>query len=227
MGLSFRLSGKLFSVVFVLLLAVPAWADFLEPRDMELAATLAPPPKPGSPVDQADYAELLALQKSRTRAECERASYEANFSVETLYGAPYGMLTKKEVALLSDLLWEVAGDTDAIVQRAKVLYKRPRPHRGNPSVSPCVRRETTNAYPSGHAAISRVWALTLAEIRPTQAGAYFQRAAEIGHDRVLGGAHHPTDISAGSELGERIFEALHRSERFNLTVKRMQNALRR
>jgi membrane-associated phospholipid phosphatase len=36
----------------------------------------------------------------------------------------------------------------------------------------------------------------------------------VGRDRVVGGVHHPLDVMAGKVLGELVFNALIKEERF-------------
>ena len=62
-------------------------------------------------------------------------------------------------------------------------------------------KETSAAYPSGHATHGMVYAMILAEIAPEQRPALLQRGREIGWNRVIAGVHYPSDIAAGRVLG--------------------------
>ena len=48
----------------------------------------------------------------------------------------------------------------------------------------------------------------LSEWDPTREAQFRARADLIGHDRVMSGVHHPTDIVAGKKLGDEIFKKL-------------------
>lgn len=56
-------------------------------------------------------------------------------------------------------------------------------------------------FPSGHACLAFAAASCLAALAPRGAAAYYLVAATVAAERVLEGAHYPSDIVAGAALG--------------------------
>jgi acid phosphatase (class A) len=187
---------------------------FLSKDALAIGSALPPPPEPKSKADAADFQELEDLQGHRTMQDCERATSEVQVSLESFFGPKYGPLTESEVAKWNQFMTDVRIDTDYFVQRVKKQWKRPRPYVSDPQLTPCIRREQTSAYPSGHAAIARVLSRVLVEIDPKRKGAFEKRAEVVARDRVLGGVHHPSDIEAGEKLGDEVFALLQKNEHF-------------
>jgi acid phosphatase (class A) len=200
---------------------------FISKTAIDVKKVLSPPPTPGSDTDQYDFQRILGMQGNRSDAEVARAEFEVDVNLDTFFGPRYGPLTETEVKEWSAFFEQLRIDTNYFVQNAKVLWGRPRPHMANPRVRPAVRLETTNAYPSGHAAISLVFAHTLAMIDPTRTRQFLARAQTIGEDRILAGVHHPSDITAGIVLGDRVFTELRKSPQFRQKVEALRANLER
>ena len=186
------------------------------------APILPPAPRPGSTEDRRDFAELLRRQSTRTPEQCARAATEVEVSLASFFGPPYGPLSTAETRRLSGFFERTRAEADAVIQRLKKESKRPRPYQADPRVVPCVRREVTGAYPSGHAALAVVFGRMLSELFPERRAAIERRALEIGDDRVLAGVHHPTDIAAGRRLGEELVAGLRAQAWFRAGLERAQ-----
>src|SRR5690606_21152659 len=77
-----------------------SWAHdpaFLAKDTFKLATMVPPSPKRHSKVDDADFKEILRLQRTRTAADCERAASEVHITLETYFGPKYGPLSAAEV----------------------------------------------------------------------------------------------------------------------------------
>jgi acid phosphatase (class A) len=168
--------------------------------------TLKGPPARGTKADRVDYHTLLKLQNTRTAAECARAKTEVKISLASFYGAPYGPLSPSEVKQWSDFLYTVGMEADVYVHMAKKNFQRPRPYLTHPDLHPCVKRETTFSYPSGHAALSRFYMHVIEDIYPQMKADLEKRADQIALDRNIGGVHYPSDIKDGKLLGDRIYD---------------------
>lgn len=212
--------------LYVVLMAVLAHGAWIRPESLDVIAKMTPPPARGSELDRSDYDTILRYQHSRSDKDCHRAISEVSVSLERFYGAPYGPLTAAEVKALAPFFEKILHETDAVVQKAKTSWARPRPYVADARVSPCVRREVTDAYPSGHAAIAVVFARVLSRIYPERAVLFERRAQQIGNDRVLAGVHHPSDIKAGNRLGEEIFQAMATEKPFKGQLKKHAQASR-
>lgn len=135
-------------------------------------------------------------------------------SLNSLFGGSTNLVEPGRVQQWSALFEMVRNDTDYFVQMTKRHWKRPRPYMSNPAVNPCVKREVTAAYPSGHAAIGRVFGLLLADLIPERRDQLLEHAARVGMDRVVVGVHHPSDIEAGQVLGGKVHAALMQCPKF-------------
>lgn len=96
----------------------------------------------------------------------------------------------------------VYAEAGANIYLAKRIYKRPRPYLTRTELTPCIDKESSYAYPSGHTALARLFARLLSRIYPERTAAFLERADEIAENRVLGGVHHPTDLISGKKLGD-------------------------
>ncbi len=181
---------------------------YLSKKAIPEGGGLAAPPESGSAQDNRDFDQILKLQRDRTDEDCARAQYQESVSLETLFGPEFGLLSKKEVKRWSDFFEQIQEDTSHFVRKAKKHWKRPRPYVNDSRVEPCIEREKSFAYPSGHATVARVFAEILSQLDPSRAKYFQARGEEAGADRVLAGVHHPTDIEAGRELATRIIDAL-------------------
>ncbi len=215
-----RIRGFLFALGVVLFSTVAQGVNkyphptFLKQEDVVIESTLSAPPAPTSAEEKADFAELFRFQKTRTKADCRRAADAVKVSLNSFFGPQYGPLSKDEVAQWSDFFEKVRVDTDYFVQETKKKWHRERPYVEDPQIKPCVTLENTGAYPSGHAAISRVFAEVLSMMDPSRRIAFSVRADQIAIDRVISGLHHPTDIEAGKKLGDKVFAELKNNKSF-------------
>jgi acid phosphatase (class A) len=180
---------------------------FLVLDEAEAAALIPPAPAAGSAEDRSDLAELAAWQARRTPAECARAQGEVSPSYENLFGplSPFSLpLDAEEKAFFLALAADAGGASYLLKRR----YKRPRPFNRGVGLVPCVTRPKDWAYPSGHAAVGRVWALALADLVPARRAAFIARGHEVGLGRVIAGVHHPTDVAAGRLLADKLYARL-------------------
>ena len=203
----------------------PLTQIYLPDGAIHTASAIPAPPAPGSKEDRADFARLFHLQKTRTARQCVRAASEVNPNLESLFGPKYGPLTEDQVQKWASFFdGAVRSDTDYYVQKLKIHWNRPRPYLANLKILPCVSREGTLAYPSGHATISEVYALILERLVPGKKSAIEARTREIGNDRVLAGVHHPSDIRAGHRLGRELYRAFRKSPAFKKAFAGLHSA---
>ncbi len=182
-------------------------------------------PKAGSEAQSKDEKVLRSLQKSRTAEDCKRAESEVIVNLENFYGEPYGELTEAQVNLIDPLIRQVQYEYGANIGFAKRAYPRPRPYEYIKGLKPCLQKETSMAYPSGHATLAYLYGFILADVMPEKADKWKERAQVIAKDRVIGGVHHPSDIEAGQKLGEIIYSDLKKSARYQADVEKLKNAV--
>ncbi|MBY0371003.1 hypothetical protein K2X33_09970, partial [bacterium] len=211
-----------------LLLGLLVWSAFAAAKDEEFAKHPTPkqplflseqsqaifkgamPPMPALESEQqkADEAELNALQKSRTPADCDRARAEVSVSLQTFFGKPVGPLDSKTIARLNPFFEQVRNDADYFIHALKRDLPRARPYSYILGIEPCIPREVSLAYPSGHATLAKVFARVLTDLYPKQKTVLEARAKQIGDDRVLAGVHHRSDIEAGRKLADLVYEEM-------------------
>ncbi len=191
----------------------------------KLKSEVAEPPQPGSEAQLRDEAELFKAQLARTEEQCRQAEFVVLVSLKSFYGQPMGPLTDKEVIKLTSLFEQIRNDGDFFIQKMKVDFPRQRPFLYISGLEPCVRKEVTGAYPSGHAALSTLYALILSDLFPEHAAQFKQRADEIAQSRILSGMHHPSDIESGKELGAVLYKELKQSLKFKKALKEAKGTL--
>ena len=192
----------------------------------QLKAQIADFPRHGSSAQAADEYDLRQAQKNRTALDCQRAATEVEVTLQNLYGEPYGILTADQVKTLTPLFEQIRHDGGAYIARVKNGYSRLRPYEYINDLNPCVRHETSFAYPSGHATLAYLYAQVLTDLFPAQKIKLQMRAEQIGHDRVLGGVHHPSDIEAGKKLGLALYGEIKKSKAYNDDIARYQNQIK-
>lgn len=182
-------------------------------------------PKSGSAEQAADEKELRKIQKSRTQKDCERAVSEVTVTLQSTYGKPYGQLNADQVNVLIPFFDQIRHDAGPYIGQIKKGYTRLRPYDYLEDLSPCISREKSFAYPSGHATLATLYSLVLMDLFPKNKVNLKKRAEQIGHDRILGGVHHPTDIAAGKKLGSLLYTELKKSKIFNDDLEKYKKLL--
>ncbi len=182
------------------------------------------PPEAGSKKDKADLAIVLDWQKRRAPRDCARAKAGAHAGYEEFFGdiSPFAKPLPGEAALI---LGRVKTETDGAAADIKEVFKRPRPFLRDPALEPCLGRIGGLAYPSGHATISRLFALMLADLVPSRKRVFLARADEAALDRVIGGVHHPSDIEAGKKLADKLYRAYKKSPAFRADMETLKGLL--
>lgn len=188
-----------------------------EPRFLSIHAyeafkkALPLPPPAGSAEQQQDERVLRELQAARSAQDCAAAESEVFVSLQSFYGGQQGFLNDAQVQRLAPFFEQVRNDADYFIQRLKVDFPRKRPFLYVAGVTPCVPREVTGAYPSGHAVLAKLFALLIADVDGAQRERLEKRSVEIGRHRVLSGMHHPSDVEAGRALAVLIHAELQKS----------------
>jgi len=165
---------------------------------------LGPHPAKGSAEEQREFAFLAELQSLRTEEQCRQAAKEESASLVTLFANEGGPLSRTEARILSVRFLQAYASAGINIYLAKSLYDRPRPYDATPELTPCIDKESSSAYPSGHTAFARMFARLLSRIYPERASALMRRADEVAFNRMIGGVHHPSDIVSGKKLGDEM-----------------------
>lgn len=205
------------AILLGLLVVVSAKAqsetDFIVLSPDEIHKVVGPFPAAGSVQAGVDVEILRVYQKSRTQSDCEMAAMQEEATLKTLFGAQNGLLTDglltdKEVDELSFVFLNEYGEAGGNAYIAKKMYGRPRPYDSNPKLIPCISKEASGSYPSGHATIARVFARLLAERFPERAEAFLAQGNRVAFNRIIGGVHYPSDVMAGVRLGDYLADKM-------------------
>jgi acid phosphatase (class A) len=212
----------LFVVVCVIAITAAIWhrPRYLQQGAVDYKNLIGPPPAAGSVEAKEDLLKVMVLQSIRKPSDVERAKSEVEFT-PFLFSRVIGRwFTSDNLPQTAALLREAVSESQGVVDRLKVDYARPRPFLADSKVEPCVRKEETFSYPSGHATNSMLTALILAEIFPDEHVALIDEAKSIGQDRVLAGVHYMTDVQAGQKIAEAMFNAMKQNESFKYQLER-------
>lgn len=201
-----------------------AKGHYLKLEELDLRAVPAAPAD-GSREDKEDFRVIYEWQAKRTSAQCAAAKAEMSHDYETFFGkmALFGGPTPPAVKAFFK---NVADDSVAAHKYLKDVYKRERPFVRDPGVKPCLPRVAGLSYPSGHAAMSRLFALILSDLFPARRAELMAKADESALFRVLGGVHHPTDTAAGKALADALHKELKKRPEFVSELKALKPLLR-
>jgi acid phosphatase (class A) len=197
------------------------------PADITNSFQLNPPHPIGSAPDQEDIRALRSAQENRTQADCSRAETEASLTspaYQEFFGAvgPFPTPLKGEVREFFIHIWS---DAAIVSETFKNKYKWTRAFNVDPSIQPCLAKTASYSYPSGHALVSRVFALVLSDIDPSKRSVYLKRSDEIARDRLIAGMHRPNELAAGKKLADEIHEKMLKSALFLQDIKKMKALL--
>jgi acid phosphatase (class A) len=214
---------KIFFLVTLLLFGFSNQAMSIEKKSVlfNLENILGTFPQRYSEGEREDLLELLYLQATRTKDQCENARLEEEVSVETFFGGENGPLSPKETRRLKifSFFKKICVGIPAAI--AKGIFERPRPYLTFSEIKPCIEKEDSYSYPSGHAAIARAMAHILAKKFPERAALFYERADEVALNRVLGGVHYPSDIVAGKKLADALSKEVLSDKRLLMEIQNL------
>jgi acid phosphatase (class A) len=178
-------------------------------KEINLLMLLPPPPANDSAQMKAELGEILTVQVTRTKAMEERAIADATENVwrfaDVVDSPKFNAASLPKFAAFFDRVVETEG---AVVDPAKDVWKRPRPHLYSDLVKPVVPLSKSGSYPSGHATVGTLMGVELANMLPEKRAQILARAWEYGHNRVVGGIHYASDIEMGRISGMVIAQTI-------------------
>ncbi|MCB8875205.1 acid phosphatase [Acidisoma silvae] len=189
-------------------------AYYIQPSQVNLDQLLAPPPLLGSAQESTDLATVMQAQSDRTAEQAVNAEADHERSVFRFADVLGPQFAPANLPFATGFFTRVFADEKAIVTQTKAHFDRPRPFMVDSNLSPMVEPRKTPSYPSGHTTWAYVMAIILANMVPEKAGPLFDRAAAYGYNRVVAGAHFPTDIEAGRISGTVIDSVFFHNQTF-------------
>jgi acid phosphatase (class A) len=171
---------------------------YISPSQVFLIHLLEPPPAPDSQAQKDDLKTVLDAQAARTPERANTARADAVVSLFAFVKEVLGPnFTKDSLPLAVPFFERVYADQLEAAWGTKEHFGRPRPSTVDKRIEPIVRTSRSPSYPSSHAITAYVYATILSMMVPEKSRELFERAAEYGHNRVVGGVHFPSDIAAG------------------------------
>jgi acid phosphatase (class A) len=178
-------------------------------KEINLLLLLPPPPAGDSAQMKAELGEILTIQVTRTKAMEARAIADVTENIwrfaDVVDSPKFTAAALPKFAAFFDRVVETES---AVVDPAKDVWKRPRPHLYSDLVKPVVPRSKSGSYPSGHSTIGTLMGIELANMLPEKRAEIMARAWEFGHNRVVGGIHYPSDIEMGRITGTVIAQTI-------------------
>jgi acid phosphatase (class A) len=186
--------------------------NFVAPDSKGLLAAVGTPPALDSQAHAADLEAVLIAQMQRSPTEAYAASVDGDMPAPAWALQALGADYTPEKYPLAFALWEDArADMTKVVDVIKLKGpQRKRPHQQDTRVQPSLSIEGhgSNAWPSGRAAATRVWAGVLSDLFPERAEALKLAAERSAALRVIGGVHYPSDLVAGKRLADEFLRQL-------------------
>jgi acid phosphatase (class A) len=170
---------------------------YIDPSQVDLDHLLAPPPALGSAAETQDLAAVVAAEANRTADQAVAAEEDHDRTVFRFADVMGPGFTPQNLPFATKFFQRVFSDQNKIVHQAKIYFDRPRPFVVDSNLTPMISAKPTPSYPSGHTTFAYVMAILLANMVPEKAVPIFDRAAAYGYNRVVAGAHFPTDVEAG------------------------------
>jgi acid phosphatase (class A) len=221
------------AVVAILLFGATAEAQagddkpfYIQPSQVDLNDLLAPPPALGSPEEKLDLDAVLAAERDRSADDVGAAEEDHERSIFRFAAVLGAGFTAPRLPYATEFFARVYADEKRIVNVTKAHFKRPRPFMVDSGLMPMVYPKSTPSYPSGHTTYAYVIAILLARMVPEKAALIFQRAAFYGNNRVVVGAHFPTDVEAGRISGTVIDSVFFSDGKFMADFNRARTEVR-
>lgn len=192
----------------------PAPKPYLDSAALDLTRLLPPPPLADSAETKSELGDLLVVQVTRTPEMVARAQADAIEEVwrfADVLGPRFVPDTLPKTTALFERL--VATDM-AVVDPAKASFGRSRPSMVSDLVRPVVKPSTSGSWPSAHAALGTLMGLVLSEMLPEKRTTLMERARVYAENRIVAGAHFPSDVAMGRVSGTVIAAALFKDSAF-------------
>jgi membrane-associated phospholipid phosphatase len=169
-----------------------------------------PPAPPDQAATQAELKEVQALMAGRDEAALAQIAYwdagspgyrwlEISFTQsKTKQRSP--LRNFRQNALLNVAIY----DATIAAWDAKYTYNRARPAAMATGLSVLAQHTDNPSYPSEHAVAAGAASTILAYLYPDDAQLFTDLAQAAAHSRVAAGAHFPSDVAAGLELGRQV-----------------------
>ncbi|RUU81466.1 phosphatase PAP2 family protein [Mesorhizobium sp. M7A.F.Ca.MR.362.00.0.0] len=181
---------------------------FITNKDVDLTMIVPPPPANDSAQTKAELGEVLTLQVTRTPEMVASAVADAEENVWRFADVMGPKFNKETLPKFSAFFDRLVATEGAVVDPAKDVWKRPRPHQLSDLVKPAVKLSSSGSWPSGHATVGTMMGIILSDMVPEKRAEIMARASKYAHNRVVGGIHFASDVEMGRISGSVIAAVL-------------------
>jgi acid phosphatase (class A) len=199
---------------------------FVTSKDIDLTMILPPPPANDSVQTKAELGEVLTIQVTRTPEMEEQAKADAEEDVWRFAGVMGPKFTRQALPKFSAFFDRVVATEGAVVDPAKDVWKRPRPHQLSDLVKPVVKLSSSGSWPSGHATVGTMMGIILSDMVPEKRAEIMARASEYANNRVVAGIHYRSDVEMGKIAGSVIAAVLLGRDDFKTEFEQAKSELR-
>ena len=146
-------------------------APLLGAADLDPALVLPPPPAAGSEQARAEFAELHAIEGTRSASEEADARLDGDTKNATIFAEVLGpRFDLSTLPATSALLALVRTSEKAAADRGKDEFRRQRPYAVDTTLKSCKRNDDLlSSYPSGHTSMAFSMGEVLARLIPEKA----------------------------------------------------------
>jgi len=181
-------------------------AVYATPDQVHAVNILASPAAEGSEQDNAELEQLHKIEAARTEAQVAAAKFDDEHEDFFVFATVLGSEFKAEnLPLTAALGNNISADESANVLTVREYFHRRHPYAVDASLKPACKTKTKDdSYPSSHTLRGWLLGLTLVEIVPEKRDEILARAQEYGHNRLVCGVHHESDVAASRLLAYAI-----------------------
>ena len=195
------------------------------PANSWFLARIPPPFATGSAEDVEDLKFSQQTQARATPEQISHANVTDGFNVFTfseVLGPGFSAAMYPKTAAFFRRLEATANVPKNFL---KDTFRRERPFLSHPeAIRRLVPEEGGFSYPSGHSTRSRLDALVLCKLDPTNKAALVAFGDQVAMDRVIGGMHYLSDVRASWKLGDLLFDELMKDPGFISAVSELKQS---
>lgn len=174
---------------------------YFDSTAVDLTELLPPPPSSDSTETRAELGELLVIQVTRTPEMVAHAQADAVEEVWRFADVLGPKFTADALPKTAALFERLVATDNAVLNPAKLHFNRQRPYLVSELVRPVVKPTTSGSWPSSHAALGTLMGIILADMLPEKRMAIMERARAYADNRLVAGAHFPSDVEMGRTAG--------------------------
>ena len=209
------------------LVAAEGVKPFATSNEIDLLKLLPPPPANDSAQTKQELGEVLALQVTRTPEMAAAAAADATENIWRFTNVMSPKFTAENLPKADAFFARVQKTEDEVVDPAKLVWKRPRPHQLSDLVKPAAKLSNSGAWPSGHSAGGVLMGIVLANMVPEKRAEIMARAWEYGNNRIVGGLHYRSDVEIGRIAGTVIAERIMMQDDFKAEYAAVKDEVRK